>query len=33
MLAAAALDRGLRMVTFDKGFRRFPNLKVVLLPE
>jgi len=31
LLAAVALDRGLRMVTFDKGFRRFPNLKLKLL--
>lgn len=31
LLAAVALDRGLRLVTFDKGFRRFPNLKLELL--
>lgn len=32
MLAATALDRGLRLVTFDKGFRRFPGLSLLLLP-
>lgn len=31
MLAAVALEKGLRMVTFDKGFRRFPDLKLELL--
>jgi len=31
MLAAAALDRGLRLVTFDQGFRRFPNLPLLIL--
>jgi uncharacterized protein len=33
MLAATALDRGLRVVTFDKGFRRFPDLPLLLLCE
>ena len=33
MLAATALDRGLRLVTFDRGFRRFPRLSLLLLPE
>jgi len=33
MLAAAAIDRGLRLVTFDKGFRRFPGLSLLLLPR
>lgn len=31
MLAAVALDRGLRVVTFDQGFRRFPNLPLLIL--
>jgi len=31
LLAAVALDRALRVVTFDQGFRRFPNLKLELL--
>lgn len=31
MLAAAALDRRLRLVTFDQGFRRFPGLAVRIL--
>lgn len=31
MLAALALEKGLRVVTFDKGFRRFPNLQLLLL--
>lgn len=31
MLAAVAVERGLRIVTFDKGFRRFPDLKLELL--
>lgn len=33
MLAALALEKGLRVVTFDKGFRRFPNLQLRLLTE
>jgi predicted nucleic acid-binding protein len=33
MLAATALDRGLRLVTFDKGFQRFPGLQWLLLQE
>jgi uncharacterized protein len=32
MLAATATDRGLRLVTFDKGFHRFPGLSLLLLP-
>lgn len=31
MLAAVALEKGLRLVTFDKGFQRFPDLKLELL--
>lgn len=31
MLAAVALEKGLRMVTFDKGFKCFPNLRLQLL--
>ncbi|MDX2109185.1 MAG: TA system VapC family ribonuclease toxin [Verrucomicrobiota bacterium] len=31
MLAALALERGLRLVTFDQGFRRFPGLHLLLL--
>ncbi len=31
LLAAVALEKTLRFVTFDKGFRRFPNLKLELL--
>lgn len=31
MLAAIALDRGFRLVTFDKGFQRFPDLRLLLL--
>lgn len=31
LLAALALDRALRVITFDRGFRRFPNLKLELL--
>ncbi len=33
MLAAVALEKNLRVVTFDKGFRRFPGLKVELLGD
>lgn len=33
MLAAIALDRGLRLVTFDQGFKRFPNLPLLLLED
>ena len=28
MLAAVAIEKGLRIVTFDKGFQRFPDVKV-----
>lgn len=31
MLAAVALEKGLRMATFDEGFRRFPKLKLEIL--
>lgn len=31
MLAAVAIEKGLRIVTFDKDFRRFPDVKVELL--
>lgn len=31
MLAALALEKGLRLVTFDKGFERFPGLELLLL--
>jgi hypothetical protein len=31
MLAAVAIEKGLRIVTFDKGFQRFPGVKVVVL--
>ncbi len=31
MLAALALEKNLRVVTFDKGFRRFPNLQLLFL--
>lgn len=31
MLAALALEKGLRVVTFDRGFQRFPELKLELL--
>lgn len=33
MLAALALERGLRLVTFDQGFRRFPGLRLLLLDD
>jgi uncharacterized protein len=33
MLAALAIERGLRLVTFDKGFRRFDGLSLLLLGE
>lgn len=33
MLAALALEKGFRLVTFDHGFRRFPNLKILLLSD
>ncbi|MCH7225403.1 TA system VapC family ribonuclease toxin [Haloferula sp. A504] len=33
MLAALAIERGLRLVTFDKGFRRFPDLRLLVLGE
>lgn len=31
MLAAVALEKRLRLVTFDKGFQRFPDLKLELM--
>lgn len=31
LLAAVAVEKGLRMVTFDSGFQRFPDLKLELL--
>lgn len=31
MLAAVALEKGLRIVTFNKGFKRLPDVKVELL--
>lgn len=31
MLAALALEKGLRLVSFDKGFERFPGLELLLL--
>lgn len=31
LLAAVAIDRGLRLVTFDRGFQRFANLSLLLL--
>ena len=33
MLAAIAIDRGYRMVTFDKGFKRFKELQLLLLKD
>jgi len=33
MLAAVAIERGLRLVTFDRGFERFPSLRLLLLPS
>lgn len=33
MLAALALEKGLRLVTFDRGFRRFPHLQLMLLED
>ena len=33
MLAAIAMDRGLRLVTFDKGFKRFEKLQLLLLRD
>lgn len=33
MLAAIALDRGLRFVTFDQGFKRFQGLKCLFLAD
>lgn len=33
MIAAAALDRSLRVVTFDQGFRRFPDLQLLILRQ
>ncbi|MGJ3241801.1 MAG: PIN domain-containing protein [Opitutales bacterium] len=31
LLAAVALEKNLRLVTFDPGFQRFPDLKLRLL--
>lgn len=31
MLAALALEKGFRLVTFDQGFRRFPELRLLIL--
>lgn len=31
LLAAVALDKGLRIVTFDHGFQPYPNLRLELL--
>lgn len=31
MLAAVALEKGLRLVSFDQGFERFPGLELLLL--
>jgi toxin-antitoxin system PIN domain toxin len=33
MLAAIAIERGLRLVTFDRGFRRFDGLSLLLLDD
>ncbi len=33
MLAAVCLERGMRLVTFDKGFNRFSKLQLLLLEE
>lgn len=33
ILAAIAIERGLRLVTFDKGFRRFDGLSLLLLEQ
>jgi predicted nucleic acid-binding protein len=33
MLAAVALERGLRLVTFDRGFERFPGLRLLILAD
>ena len=33
MLAAVAMDRGLRIVTFDRGFERFKKLQWLLLKD
>ncbi len=32
MLAALAIEKSLRLVTFDQGFERFPGLRLLLLP-
>ncbi|MGF1678664.1 MAG: TA system VapC family ribonuclease toxin, partial [Candidatus Methylacidiphilales bacterium] len=31
MLAALAIEKSLRLVTFDQGFERFPGLRLLLL--
>ena len=31
ILAALAMEKGLRLVTFDKGFKRFPGLDLLLV--
>lgn len=33
MLAAVGLERGLRLVTFDRGFKRFPRLRLLILAD
>jgi len=33
MLAALAIEKGLRLVTFDRGFKRFPGLRLLLLKQ
>ncbi len=33
MLAAVALEKGYRLVTFDRGFKRFPYLPLLLLQD
>jgi len=33
MLAALSMERNVRLVTFDKGFRRFPELDLLVLGE
>lgn len=33
LLAAVAIERKLRLVSFDKGFRRFPGLDLLLLQD
>jgi toxin-antitoxin system PIN domain toxin len=33
MLAAMAIEKGYRLATFDRGFRRFPGLRLLILDE